>query len=84
MNTEKKPNVIIKSKTRFIEAMGKMATKATTKEGDYYFIPYWFKKKGQYDIEVVEVENIPDDLKEFLQKERMIIAKTKKDANNGQ
>jgi hypothetical protein len=70
---------LIKKKTRLEEVLSLVATKAETASGTYYYIPFWFKQAGEFNVEVVEVDNIPEDLKEFLTKQRMIIAKIKKD-----
>lgn len=51
--------------------------KAVTEKGTYYFIPFWFKEHGAYDMEVVPFEKLPQDLKDELQKHR-------NNANNGQ
>jgi hypothetical protein len=78
--TDKK-QVLIKGKKPFIEALELLSTKATTADGEtYHFIPFWFRRRNKFNIEVLEVTDIPQEIVEYLQQQRMIIAKTKKDA----
>ena len=53
------------------------ATKAVTQKGKFYFLPYWFKESGTYDLEVVPFEQLPEEIKQELLKQR-------NNENNGQ
>lgn len=41
----------------------------TPQENEYYFLPYWFQIKGR-DIYIHSLDNLPDDLTDFIKSNR--------------
>ena len=48
-----------------------MFTKITNDKGEYYFIPYWFKRLEPGDcFELISFDKLPLDLKETINKQK--------------
>lgn len=69
--------VIIKKKHSLYDAVKRVGTKAITRKGTFYFLPFWFKENGTYNMEVVPFNELPEEIKQELLKAR-------NNANNGQ
>lgn len=42
----------------------------STGDGDFYFFPYWLKKQGKNVFEEVLFENLPQTVKDMINKNR--------------
>lgn len=62
--------IIVKKKVGIFDAVKQVAMKATTPKGTYYFMPFWFKECGTFDLEVLSHHQIPQEIKDEIQKQR--------------
>ena len=62
---------LVKKKTTFFEALRIYGMKATVSNGQiYYFIPFWFKSAGNFDLEMIPFEKLPQEIKDELQRQK--------------
>jgi len=66
----KRPRILIKKKLRLGEAVKLYSNIVDTGGKKYYFMPCYFTEAGMFDLEVVPLDNPPQDLIDYLNKRR--------------
>lgn len=57
--------------TEQLELLNSLAQQVVTKDGKYYFLPYWFyRRKGNSTFNAYSFELLPQELLDMLDKER--------------
>lgn len=70
--SQKSPRFLVKKKQSVYDVMKSVANRIDTGKGVYYFAPFYFKEIGQYNLEVVPLENPTQDLIEHVESQRKI------------
>ena len=66
----------IKRRYQLERALQEMGTIVTTNDKEYKFLPYWFEFSGD-SIFAHHLDNIPEELREYIQQKRQKYAWTK-------
>lgn len=48
------------------------ATKVVTKDGEFYYFPYWMKKVGENKFEEIRFSDLPESVAEAIMEERAL------------
>ena len=71
MTQKPKPQkIFIKKKEKLFDALKMVANRVDTEDDIYYFMPCYFKASGLFNLEVVPLDNPPQDLIDYLNKRR--------------